>query len=285
MRVLVTGGAGRLGSEVVKMIASRGDSVVAFDLPQVSWEAVNGVPGVDMLPGDVTDGNQVSEAIKGVDAVIHLAALLPPRSEFNRELTMRVNVEGTAKIVEAIGSTGARLVFASSVATYGITAKEEPPVMTSHPLQVHDYYSESKIKAERLIEDSGVDHVTLRIAPIAVADLVELPETIPYRGDQRVELIYVKDAARALLSALYESEARGKTFNIAGGPTWQMTGAEYIERFYDALGVEVEPRFSDEYTAVDWYDTSQGLFLGYQGLTFNGFLGMLKALGEQLGLR
>ncbi len=140
MRVLVTGGAGCLGSEVVKLIASRGDSAVAFDLPQVSWEAVKGVPGVDMLPGDVTDGKQVSEAIEGVDAVIHLAALLPPRSEFNRELTMKVNVEGTAKIVEAIGSTGARLVFASSVATYGITAMEEPPVMTSHPLQVHDCY-------------------------------------------------------------------------------------------------------------------------------------------------
>ncbi|MBC8498467.1 hypothetical protein H8D40_05715 [Candidatus Bathyarchaeota archaeon] len=64
-----------------------------------------------------------------------------------------------------------------------------------------------------------------------------------------------------------------------------MTGEEYIQRFYDAIGVEVGPRFSDEYTAVDWYDTSQGLFLGYQGLNFNGFLGMLKALGEQLGLR
>ena len=285
MRVLVTGGAGRLGSEVVKLIASRGDSAVAFDLPQVSWEAVKGVPGVDLLPGDVTDGKQVSEATKGVDAVIHLAALLPPRSELNRELTMRVNVEGTAKIVEAIGSTGASLIFASSVATYGITAMEEPPVLTSHPLQVHDCYSESKIKAERLIRDSEVDHVTLRIAPIAVADLVELPETIPYRGDQRVELIYVEDAARALLSALDEREAMGKTFNISGGLTWQMTGAEYIGRFYDALGVEVEPRFSDEYTAVDWYDTGQGLSLEYKRSTFKGFLGMLMALGEQLGLR
>ena len=285
MRVLVTGGAGRLGSEVVKLIASRGDSAVAFDLPQVSWEAVKGVPGVDVLSGDVTDGKQVSEAIKGVDAVIHLAALLPPRSEVNRDLTMRVNVEGTSNIVEAIGSTGAPLVFASSIATYGITASEETTIGESHPLHVNDRYSESKIEAERLIVDSGVDHATLRIAPIAVADLVELPETIPYRGDQRVELIYVEDAARALLSALDESEAKGKTFNIAGGPTWQMTGAEYIKKFYDALGVEVEPRFSEEYTAVDWYDTSQGLFLGYQRLTFNGFLGMLMALGEQLGLR
>ena len=95
----------------------------------------------------------------------------------------------------------------------------------------------------------------------------------------------MEDAAYALLSALDDGKARGRTLNVAGGPTWQMTGAEYIERFYDALGVEVEPNFSEEYTAVDWYDTSLGLFLGYQRLTFNGFLGKLKTLGEQLGLR
>lgn len=285
MRVLVTGGAGRLGSEVVKLIASRGDSAVAFDLPQAYWEAVRGVPGVEALPGDVNDRRQVLEAIGGADAVIHLAALLPPRSEANRELTMRVNVEGTSNIVDALGKTRAPLVFASSIATYGVTAKDQTPIQESHPLQTHDLYSESKIEAERLISDSGVDHMTLRIAPIAVADLVELPETVPYRGDQRVEHIYVEDAAAALLSALDKRKARGGTFNIAGGPTWQMTGVEYIGKFYDALGVEVEPNFSEEYTAVDWYDTRRGLFLGYQRLTFNGFLGKLRALGEQLGLR
>ncbi len=64
-----------------------------------------------------------------------------------------------------------------------------------------------------------------------------------------------------------------------------MTGAEYIEGFYDALGVEVEPNFSEEYTGADWYDTGLGLFLGYQRLTFNGLLERLKALGEELGLR
>ena len=243
------------------------------------------MPGVDALPGDVTDKKQVAKVVGDVDAIIHLAALLPPRSEVNRDLTIRVNVEGTSNIVEAMGSTGKLLVFASSIAMYGVTASDELPILEHHPPQVHDLYSESKIEAERLIKSSGVDNVTLRIAPIAVADLVELPETIPYRGDQRVEHIYLEDAAYALLSALDESEARGKTFNIAGGPTWQMTGAEYIERFYGALGVEVEPNFSEEYTAVDWYDTSQGLFLGYQRTSFNGFLEMLKTLGEQLGLR
>ena len=64
-----------------------------------------------------------------------------------------------------------------------------------------------------------------------------------------------------------------------------MTGKEYIERFYAALGVEVEPVFSDEYTAVDWYDTEKGAPLGYQRTSFNQLERKLEVLGEELELR
>ena len=286
MKFLVTGGAGRLGSEVVRLGAERGHEIVAFDLPQARWENVSEIPGVVVFKGDITDAENVVEACRGVDGVIHLAAILPPASEAKRKLTMKVNVEGTRTITESLRrSRGKPIVFASSVSTYGITAQEEPPIGEGHPLRVHNNYSESKIESERLIIDSGIPHTVLRIAPIAVADIVELPETIPYRADQRVEFIFVVDAACAALSVLEEPSSRGKTYNIAGGPTWQMTGAEYIEGFYGALGVEVESIFSDEYTAADWYDTKRGGFLGYQRTTFNDLLEMLRVLGEELGLR
>ena len=75
------------------------------------------------------------------------------------------------------------------------------------------------------------------------------------------------------------------TYNIAGGSSWQLFGSGYINKFYDALGVDVEPQFSCEYTAVDWYDTSKSRFLGYQKTSFNEFLGKLRRLGKALGLR
>jgi len=171
------------------------------------------------------------------------------------------------------------------VATYGVTASEEPPLREDHPLRAHDNYSESKIEAEALIRASGVPSAILRISAIAVADIVELPETIPYREDQRVEFIYVGDAARALLSAFESPEARGRAYNIAGGGSWQVTGGEYIRRFYEALGVEVEPCFSEAYTALDWYDTAPSRLLGYQRSTLNGLEARLRAVGERLGLR
>jgi len=286
MRILVTGGAGRLGSELIKLITSKGDSAVAFDLPQASWETIQGISGVEVFHGDVTNASNVAEACEVVDAVFHLAALLPPSSEANRGLTMKVNVEGTRKIVETLRmKQNTPMVFASSISTYGITAEEEPPIREDRPLTPHNNYSESKIEAERLIRNSGVPHTILRIAPISVADIVELPETIPYRGDQRVEFVHVTDAARALLSAFENQGARGETYNIAGGALWRMRGREYITEFYGALGVEIEPRFSDEFTALDWYDTSRSRFLGYQKITFNEFLTMLRSVGEQLGLR
>lgn len=286
MRLLVTGGAGRLGSELVKLIAAGGHTVWAFDLPQAPLDIIGDIPGVETFPGDVTDPEDVAEACRGVDGVFHLAALLPPLSEENREKTMRVNVGGTRNLVEALKRRPyAPLIFASSVAAYGVTASEDPPIRENHPLRAHNHYSESKIEAEGLIKGSGVPYTILRISPIAVADLVELPEIIPYRADQRVEFIYVGDAARGLLSAFERTEARGQTYNIAGGGSWQVTGREYIRRFYDALGVEVEPRFSEAYTALDWYDTSRSRFLGYQRATLNGLLEKLKVIGERLGLR
>jgi len=284
MNVLVTGGAGRLGSELVKLFSLSGHAVVAFDLPGAFWDTVEGLDGVESFRGDVTDPEVVNDVCINVDVVVHLAALLPPRSEGNQGLTLRVNVDGTRNIVEALKGAGGAMVFASSISTYGITGGEAPPVDESRSLKAHNVYSESKIRAEGVIEGSGVPHVILRVAPVAVADLLEPPEVVPYRADQRVEFVTVPDAALAFYNAATDSGVIGKTLNIAGGGSWQMTGREYLEGFYGALGVEVELNFSETYTAVDWYDTRKSRFLGYQRTSFYDFQRKLGLVAEELGL-
>jgi nucleoside-diphosphate-sugar epimerase len=286
MKLLLTGGAGRLGAEVIRLCVSESYSVRAFDLPNVSWGAISEAKDIEIVKGDITDPTQVAEACRGVDAVVHLAALLPPSSERNRELTMRVNVEGTSNILKALRSSRRiPLVLASSITVYGVTSSEEPPIREDHLETGTDNYSESKMMAEELAKSSNSPYTILRIAPISVADLLEPPETIPYRGDQRVEFIYLGDAARAIVSILQKPEAWGSAYNIAGGHSWQMTGAEYIRRFYAALGVEVDTNFSEKHTALDWYDTSRSRFLGYQRTSFNDFEAKLRKVAEELGLR
>ena len=282
MKFLITGGAGQLGRAVCLLISESGNDAIAFDLPHISWDHIS---GVEITRGDITDTVSVSEACEDIDVVVHLAALLPPKSEVNPELTYRVNVKGTANLVEAINEKlNVPLIFASSISTYGLTASEDPPLDETHPQVAHTTYSDSKIKAEKLIIESGIPYAILRIAPIAVADVIELPDVVPYRADQRVEFLYLDDAANALYKAANNSMAIGKILNIAGGSSWQITGMNYIDNFYKSLGVDVEPNFSDDYTAIDWYDTNNSRFLDYQKTTFNDFLEKLKAEAKKLGL-
>ena len=281
MKVLITGGAGRLGYEVVKNCLAEGNDVRVFDLPQVNWSHLEGL-GVGTYKGDITNREMVKEACEGVDAVIHLAALLPPRTEISRDLTQRINVEGTRNLTNSINAD-TRIVFTSSIATYGVTANENPPIKESHPQVPHSNYAESKIQSEKIVVESGCPYTILRVAPVSVADLLELPETVAYRADQRVECVFADDAAYALSQCL--KEQGHEVYNIASGTSWQMKGEEYLNRFYEALGVEVAPNYPEEYTDVDWYDTAKSRHLGYQRTSFNMFEKKLEVIGEEMGLR
>jgi UDP-glucose 4-epimerase len=282
LSVLVTGGAGRLGFEVTKLLSEKGYNVRAFDLPGVDWGYLERLSGVEPCKGDINDEKCMKEACRDVDAAVHLAALLPPRSERDRKRTLTVNVEGTKLLLSAL-EPDKRIIFASSVTTYGVTAHETPPINESHSLVATDFYSESKIISEKLIQGSGRPFTILRIAPISIADLLELPDPMPYKTEQRIECVYVTDAAQALCSCL--NEEHSIAYNIGGGSSWQMTGGEYIKRFYDSLGVDVNPIFPDNYTALDWYDTSLSAHLRYQRTSFNMFESILESKSSELGLK
>lgn len=284
MTILITGGAGRLGYIVAKHCIQEGYKVKAFDLPNVNWNHIKSIKKVEIIKGDITNPNSVAQASKNIETVIHLAALLPPNSEIDKELTFEVNIQGTKNILK-VNDADTAIVFASSVSTYGITCDQKFPITETQTQSTHNNYSESKIEAEKLIKESRNNYVILRVAPIAVADLLEIPDVIPYRNSQRVEFIYVEDAAYAVKACLNIAHEEKEVYNIAGGASWQMTGEKFINKFYGALGVEVKANYSDKYTAVDWYDTKKSHVLKYQRTSFNHFINKLVALGKELGLR
>ena len=155
---------------------------------------------------------------QGVNGVLHLAALLPPASEADRSRTFAVNVDGTATVVNAMqeAANDAVLVFSSSVSTYGDTTAEAPPLGVEHPQTALDLYAESKIASERLVRESDLPTVVLRIAGIAVPVLQEPPDVWPFTAEQRLEMVQRDDVVTALYKALTTPAARGKTLNIAG---------------------------------------------------------------------
>lgn len=281
--ILITGGAGSVGRLLVQRCRQAGHKVRVFDLPVCDFTGLEGQEGIDIVKGDITDASTVAQAVRGVGAVVHLAALLPPASESDRDRTFAINVDGTSTIIRAMagGAREAVLVFSSSVSTYGDTGAETPPVRVAHPQTALDLYAESKIASEALIWEASVDAVILRIAGIAVPVLQEPPEVWPFTAEQRLEMVHRDDVVTALYQAVVTPAARGKILNIGGGLTWQTTGRQYVADHFDLIGVPIEmARFRGDDTPgwVDWYDSAEAQqLLGYQQHTYQDYLGALQA--------
>ena len=283
-RVLITGGAGSVGHEVALLVAARGHRVRVFDLAGCDFSPLEGLAGVEIVRGDITDRNVLQRAAAGIDVALHLAALLPPTSERSRERTMAVNVQGTANLIDALKSANrdARLVLSSSVCVYGDTGARQPPVGVDAPLQAVDLYAESKIEAERLVRASGLDSAVLRISGISVPAFLAPPEVWPFRADQRIEFVCRDDVVQALAACVERADLSGQVFTIAGGPTWRMLGREYVARFNEVMGLPPEEgQYSERTGYFDWYDTDESqAALRYQQTPFERFLEWLDAAIE-----
>lgn len=280
--ILITGGAGSVGRLLVQRCREADLTVRVFDLPFCDFSGLEGEAGIEVVKGDITDASNVAEAVQGVGAVAHLAALLPPASEGSRDRTWAINVEGTASILQAMttGAPGAVMVFSSSVSTYGDTRADTPPVSVTHSQTALDIYAESKIASEARIRESPVDAVILRIAGVSVPVLQEPPEVWPFTADQRLEMVHRDDVVTALFKSLITPEARGKTLNIGGGPTWQIHGRQYVADHFELIGVPVEMasfRGEDEPGWVDWYDSTEAQqLLAYQQNSYEDYLNTLR---------
>jgi UDP-glucose-4-epimerase GalE len=155
MRVLVTGGAGYIGSVIVARLTARGHDVAVYD-SLYRGHAAAVAAGVPLVRGDVRDAAAVRAALKGHDceAVIHMAALAEVgESVAEPERYRSVNEDGTAAVVEAAVAAGAgRLVFSSTAAVYG--APQRTPIDEHDALAPANPYGETKLAGERLLQQA-----------------------------------------------------------------------------------------------------------------------------------
>ena len=280
--ILITGGAGSVGRQLASMFLEEGRRVRIFDLPFMDFTGLDEDPNVEVYKGDITDPKSVSKAAEGISGVLHLAAILPPNSEKDKEFTFKVNVDGTNNIVEAIkdSSPDATIVFTSSISTYGDTSAEDDPITIEQSQNAIDVYAESKIAGEKLLKESGANFVILRIASIAVPEFLEPPEPWPFTSEQRVEMIHRDDVADAIKNSVDSKEAVGKIFNIAGGDSWRLRGKNYVEDFFQVMGAPVEMAvYRDSTGWNDWYDTTESQrILSYQNRSYSYYGDQMKEI-------
>ena len=300
MRVLVTGAFGNIGRSVVALLCRDGHAVRCFDrdskanqrhlrLEAARWE---GRKAVEVLWGDVTRAEETVGAMAGVEAVIHLAGIIPPLSERQPELARRVNVDGTRNLIEAAGRqrVAPRFVFASSVSVYGPRMGDPPPRRADEPPRPTDHYTHHKVECEGMLRESDLPWTILRIAAVLVPDVMRSLDPILFEIplNQRIELIHVEDTARACARAVVSPEATHRTLLIGGGERAQMHQREFLQRVLRAAGLGMlpesaflVPRAEEEWFYTDYMDTAEAQrLLHYQALGFDDYL---EDLRQRLG--
>jgi nucleoside-diphosphate-sugar epimerase len=270
------------------MLREDGHLIKIFDLPGLDYSSLEVKSGIEIFTGNITHMDSLKEVASDIDTVIHLAALLPPIAEEDWQRTESVNVVGTGNLLKSIReqSDEAHFVFSSSVAVYGDTIDEKGPLSSDHGPGPNDFYSKSKVLAEKLVMESGLSYTVLRISGIAIPAFLEPPAVWPFKRDQRMEFIARDDVVTALFNCVGNSAVHEKVFNIAGGASWQMMGYEYVTALFDLMGVPAEEATYLEMPGwFHWYQTDDSqAALTYQNTTFQQFLDRLSdAIQELLG--
>jgi UDP-glucose 4-epimerase len=266
--VLVTGAFGNLGRSVVKRLLREGQRVRAFDLPtRRNRRAARAWPNeVEVMFGDLTQVGQVERAVQGVDAVIHLAAILPPASERRPELARAVNLEGTRRLIAAAQRARKDMpfVFSSSCAVYGPSAGARGLAGPDSPTEATDVYTETKLGAEAVLRESSLAWVILRLGA-AIEDSAGATDPIVLRlmfeidPDNPIELVHGEDVATALVRATQCEAAYRRILPVGGGPSCRLKQRDLLNMSMGVLGIGPLPdsAFGRAPYYTCWLDTQQ----------------------------
>ncbi len=263
-KVLVTGGAGFIGSHLVRGLLARGDAVRVLD--NFSTGNRDNLEGVDIevVEGELRSYERVHNAMRGIEVVFHLGAMgSVPRSVQDPLTSSAVNVEGTLNVLLAARDEGARrVVFSSSTSVYGST--RELPTTESTPPDPISPYGVAKLAAERYCVSfsrvyESLESVVLRyfnvygprqspfsqyaaVVPLFVTAIATgEPITIFGDGEQSRDFTYVGNVVDATLKAADAADASGRMFNIASAAPASVN--RVAELIGEILGKPVERNY------------------------------------------
>jgi UDP-glucose 4-epimerase len=293
VQVLVTGGAGFIGSHLVDRLVTEGYDVVVLD--NLSSGSLNNIKShieagnIVFVNGDLKERHVVEDVVQGIDVVFHFAANPEVRvSTTNPEVHFRENVVATFNLLEAMRIKNVKeIVFASSSSVYG--EPEVIPVDEDYPVRPVSVYGASKASCEALIHAYsklyGIKAVVLRYANVVgprmrhgvIYDLLmklrENKSALEVLGDgfQVRSYLHVKDAVEATLIAWRKSSETYQVYNV-GNTDW-ITVRELVEILLETLGLKgkVEVRYKPILHGVGWPGDVKKIALNSQKLMSLGW--------------
>jgi UDP-glucose 4-epimerase len=269
-RVLVTGGAGVVGSTIVDQLVPLGPAeiVVVDNFVRGRMDNLRSVAESSLLTvvdGDIRDRELVRSAMGGIDVLFHQAAIRITQCAEEPRLALEVLVDGTFNVLEAAHDSGVgRTVAASSASVYGL-AEDFPTSESHHPYANRTLYGAAKVFNEGLLrsfhEMYGMDYVALRyfnvygprmdIYGVYTEVLVRwmerieagVPPLILGDGTQTMDFVAVRDIARANLLAA-QSDVTDRVYNIASGVETSLL--ELANALLSVMGSDLSPEFGPE---------------------------------------
>lgn len=305
---LITGGAGYVGSILCGDLLRRGFRVTVIDrliFGGNSLLAYLGHPAFAFHHADVCDKKAIRPCFKGVDFVVHLAAIVgyPACAKAGEEASFACNLGGTRNVFDLAEKAGAkRFVFASTYSNYGF-APDGHPVTEESPLHPQSVYAESKIAAEKYLfgraRGSRCAPVVLRFATLFgpsprirfdliinqfVREAVESRKLVVYQKEYNRSFVHIRDVVRAVGLVLEApiAKVRGEIFNV--GSNRGNYSKEEIARLVRKYVPGVEVEYKDLRYDGDMRDVRVAFGKIGRGLGFKTRIGVEEGIREMAGL-
>lgn len=268
INIIVTGANGAIGSEVINQLSSseldlkikalvRSPKRITPFLKKINKKH-KGL--IEFVYGDLTDKEVCKNLVKDADYVFHFGGLIPPRSEVDAEVTIKSNVGGTQNMVDAVKESGRndkiKFLYMGTVAEYGNRTPQHPWGRVGDPLisSAFDYYSHSKIKAERYVLDAELPNwVSVRQTAVAHKYIFKnnLSSGLMFQTvlDEPYEWITDVDTGimiRHLVEYDQEKKLEGfwnQIYNIGGGISCRNCGYEVLNEGFKLMGRSIKDLF------------------------------------------
>ena len=291
-KILLTGASGTIGKEIFRELISHTQKYELCLLLRPSHKnkkllrPYREIVGINW--GDIRNYEDVKKSVSNQDIIIHAAGVIPDIAMYEPELAKLTNIGGTNNIINAMKTSqnDPKIIYTSSSAVYGKNI-ENPLIRISDPIvpNPNDTYTYTKIEAEKLIINSGMDYCILRISYVASVDMLKFrPIMFHIPLDTPLEIIHVKDVAQAIANVIESDKVWGKIFNLGGGKDCQIIYKENLSDYYEIMGFGrnflLETAFAKTGTYGGVYDPQETRdlqnLLNFQHHTVQDFYNELK---------
>ncbi len=287
MKVALIGGFGNVGKSTLSELMNIKMKTIVFDRKSKTNQKeakrfLKKYPKlIDVFWGDLTNYDDIKKFFElhdGITHVIHVAAIIPPLAYEKPALANLVNVEGTKMLVDVLQKrpNPPVIIYTSSVAVYGDRLNNNFIKLTD-PVNPNpgDNYAESKIKAERIIQESSLEYLIFRLSFITSSNLKLDPLMFNVPLDTSIEVLDTRDVGIALTHATTTNMEKG-VYHLAGGEKNRTTYREFLNKMMRIFGFDKNPfpdqAFAKNNFSCGFMDTTKSqTYLKYQRVVLDEY--------------